>query len=132
MHDEKSISTESINNVLAEKLRKARKVKKITQDEVANLLGVKRQTYSAYERGVSVPDSLTLKKIADYLEVTMDYFFNNGVEAPLAQNEHEKQLLFIARRAERMPSNQREKIIKSFENNIDMYLEAFGLSDDDK
>lgn len=118
--------------MLAEKLRKARKSRRITQDEIAGLLGVKRQTYSAYERGVSVPDSLTLKKVADYLEVTMDYFFNESESTPQAQNEQEKKLLIIARKAERIPNGQRDKIIKSFEDNIDMYLEAFGLSDDDE
>ncbi|MDR2931750.1 MAG: helix-turn-helix domain-containing protein [Oscillospiraceae bacterium] len=116
--------------MLAEKLKKVRKSRKITQDEVALLLGVKRQTYSAYERGVSVPDSLTLKKLADYFGVTTDCFFTDDDASPQAQNEQEKKLLLIARRAERIPENQRDRLIKSFEENIDIYLDALGLGED--
>lgn len=114
--------------MLQESLRKIRKERKITQDEVAAFLGVMRQTYSAYERGVSVPDSLTLKKLADYFEVATDYFFG-GVNPELgsAQNDQEEKLLMLARRAEQIPTAQREKLIKGFEDNIDLYLEAMGL-----
>jgi transcriptional regulator with XRE-family HTH domain len=116
--------------MLGERLRTIRKGKRITQDEIAGFLGVKRQTYSAYERGVSVPDSLTLKKLADYFEVSTDFFFQVTDEnPPLAQNAQEKKLLLLARRAERIPANQRERLIKSFEDTIDMYLDAFGLGE---
>lgn len=108
-------------------LKNIRKSKKITQDEIADFLGVKRQTYSAYERAVSVPDSLTLKKLADYFGVSTDYFFNSEDEEPVgAQNVQEKRLLVLARRAEIIPPAQRDRLIKSFEDNIDMYLEAMG------
>ncbi|MDL2233161.1 helix-turn-helix domain-containing protein [Ruminococcaceae bacterium OttesenSCG-928-L11] len=117
--------------MLGERLKRIRKGKRITQDEIAGYLGVKRQTYSAYERGVSIPDSLTLKKIADYFEVSTDYFFQSTEEnPPLAQNAQEKKLLLLARRAERIPSAQRDRLIRSFEENIDMFLDALGLADD--
>lgn len=117
---------------LGERLKRIRKGKKITQDEIAGFLGVKRQTYSAYERGVSVPDSLTLKKLADYFEVSTDYFFQTtGENPPLAQNAQEKRLLFLARRAERIPAAQRDRLIQSFEENIDMFLDVLGLNDED-
>lgn len=117
-------------HMLGERLKKIRKGKKITQDEIAGFLGVKRQTYSAYERGVSVPDSLTLKKLADYFEVSTDFFFQTSDEnPPLAQNAQEKKLLLLARRAERIPNAQRERLIKSFEDNIDMFLDALGLTE---
>jgi transcriptional regulator with XRE-family HTH domain len=115
--------------MLGERLKKIRKGKRITQDEIAAYLGVKRQTYSAYERGVSVPDSLTLKKLADYFEVSTDFFFQNTEEnPPLAQNAQEKRLLLLARRAERIPLAQRDRIIKSLEENIDMLLDVLGLN----
>ncbi len=59
--------------MLNEILKTARKSKGMTQDDVALLLNVKRQTYSAYERGVSVPDAITLNKLASYFEVSTDY-----------------------------------------------------------
>lgn len=113
---------------LPEKLRQIRKERKITQDEIASYLGILRQSYSAYERGVSTPDSNQLKRLADYFGVTTDYYFG-GINPELgsAQNEQEQKLLVLARKAADIPTQQREKLIKSFEDNIDLYLEAMGL-----
>ena len=44
-----------------------------TQEDLADYLKIKRQTYSAYERNVSIPDSISLSKIADYFNVSTDY-----------------------------------------------------------
>lgn len=63
--------------MLSENLKTIRKLKKLTQDNVAEHLNVKRQTYSAYERGVSIPDATTLNKLAKYFNVTTDYLLNN-------------------------------------------------------
>ena len=115
--------------MIGTRLQSARKAKRINQEEVARYLDVKRQTYSAYERGVSVPDSLTLKKLADFFEVSTEYFFDyegNAGSRSGAQNEQEEKLLMLARRAEKIPPVLRERILRSFEENIDGYLEAMG------
>ena len=119
--------------MLGTRLRDARKAKRINQEEVAGHLDVKRQTYSAYERGVSVPDSLTLKKLADFFGVSVEYFF--GYEGNIssgsgAQNEQEEKLLMLARRAEKIPPALRERILRNFEENIDGYLEAMGATEE--
>ena len=114
-------------------MQAVRKSKRINQEEVARYLDVKRQTYSAYERGVSVPDSLTLKKLADFFEVSIEYFFDyegNVMNGSGAQNEQEEKLLMLARRAEKIPTALRERILRNFEENIDGYLEAMGASGD--
>ena len=116
--------------MLGKRLQAARKSRKINQEEVARYLDVKRQTYSAYERGVSVPDSLTLKKLADFFEVSTEYFFDyegNMASRSGAQNEQEEKLLMLARRAEKIPQALRERILRNFEENIDGYLEAMGI-----
>lgn len=118
--------------MLGLRLKKIRKEKKITQEEISGYLGVKRQTYSAYERGVSVPDSLTLKKLADYFGVSTDYFFLDENSPPMGANTPQEQnLLLLARRAERIPESQRERLFKNFEENIDLYLEAIGVTRDE-
>jgi len=113
--------------MLGKRLQTARKAKSLNQEEVAAYLDVKRQTYSAYERGVSVPDSLTLKKLADYFEVSTEYFFDyegNANNSSGAQNEQEEKLLMLSRRAEEIPQALRERILRNFEESIDVYLEA--------
>lgn len=56
-----------------ENLVKARKLANKTQEDVALFLNIKRQTYSAYERGISKPDPDTLSALADYFNVSVDY-----------------------------------------------------------
>ncbi len=119
--------------MIAQKLKEIRKQRGITQEEAANFLEVKRQTYGAYERGVSTPDSPTLKKLADYFGVSIEFFFRDGTEdSILVQSPEEERLLILARRAEKIPPKQRERIIKAFEDNIDLYLEAMDVTEKKK
>lgn len=62
---------------LGENLKYLREQQELTQDTMANYLCIKRQTYSAYERNVSVPDAITIKKIADFLNCTTDCLLGN-------------------------------------------------------
>lgn len=111
--------------MLPDKLREIRKKQGKRQDDVADYLGILRQSYSAYERGVSVPDAKQLKKLADYFNVSTDYFFGGlNPELPSAQNEQEQRLLVLARRASQIPPEQRDKLISGFEANIDLFLQA--------
>jgi transcriptional regulator with XRE-family HTH domain len=113
--------------VLPEKLKEIRKKKKVTQDAIAGHLGILRQSYSAYERGVSMPDAKQLKRLADYFGVSTEFFFGGASPAPQsAQNEREQRLLALARKAERIPACQLDKLIANFEANIDIYLEHIG------
>lgn len=116
--------------MLARRLKEIRKSRNINQQEVAEYLGVKRQTYSAYERSVSTPDSLVLKKLADYFGVSIEEFFFDQ-QNPTEENQ-EKQLLLLARKARQIPIEQREKLIKNFAENLELYLDANGLNDQDE
>ena len=58
---------------LADNLRKLRRDKDLTQEELGNLLGISYQSVSKWERGESVPDIATLKIIAEMFGVTIDY-----------------------------------------------------------
>ena len=76
-------------HLIGQHLKKLRAMKNVTQDDVATMLNVKRQTYSAYERGVSIPDALTLKTLAEYFGVTTDYivgFLDGDSPDPLASS----------------------------------------------
>ncbi|WP_286058063.1 helix-turn-helix domain-containing protein [Bacillus mojavensis] len=68
------------------KLIALRKSKKLTQEEMANKIGVHRGTYANYERGHRQPDYDTLKKIADFFEVTIDYLLDQDFE-PIIREE---------------------------------------------
>ena len=109
--------------MLPQRLKEIRKERHIRQEEVADFLGVKRQTYSAYERGVSVPDSLTLKRLSDFFDVSIEAFFTDfGTENSFMAQQ--QKLIMLARKAQRIPLEQRERLMRNFEENIDMYLDA--------
>lgn len=59
------------NEKLAQKLRELRKVNNYTQDYVAEVLGVVRQTYSHYETGKRTPDTNALYKLAGLYNISM-------------------------------------------------------------
>ena len=55
------------------RLREVRKTKKVTMKELGAFLGISESAVSLYETGKSQPDHETLKKIADYFGVSIDY-----------------------------------------------------------
>jgi HTH-type transcriptional regulator, competence development regulator len=59
--------------MLGENIAKLRKEKGLSQYELADRLGFSRGKLSNYEQGSRQPDYDTLKKIADYFEVTIDH-----------------------------------------------------------
>ncbi len=60
------------------RLIQLRKQQKITQDTLAKELGISRQAYSNYELGNREPDFDTLKKLANYFNVSIDYLVGNS------------------------------------------------------
>lgn len=65
---------------LASNLRYLRKVKGITQSDLADQLDVQRTMISAYEDGRSEPKLATLLKISDLLEVGLEELIEHDIE----------------------------------------------------
>lgn len=61
-------------NDLGGKIKTLRTGRKLTQQDVADALGVNRTTISNYEIGRRVPSLTELKRIAEYYGVGLDYF----------------------------------------------------------
>ena len=55
------------------KIKELRKQNHKTQLEIANAIQIAQTTYSGYETEQRTPDIETLKKIADYYGVSLDY-----------------------------------------------------------
>lgn len=58
--------------MLGEKIKSYRENKNMTQNEIADILGVKSATVSKYESGILEPNIESLKKLAELFEVTID------------------------------------------------------------
>lgn len=59
--------------MIGERLKKLRKERKLTQEEIALKLGIIRSTYSNYESDKREPDFDTANIMADFFEVSVDY-----------------------------------------------------------
>ncbi len=59
------------------RLRSLREHQELSQGEAAQQLGIMQNTYSRYEQGVREPDYATLKKIANFYGVSIDYLLGN-------------------------------------------------------
>ncbi|WP_374371627.1 helix-turn-helix domain-containing protein [Dongia sp.] len=60
--------------LIPSKLRDARKVARLSQGELGELVGVTRQSVSAYERGDKTPEPATFQRIANALNQPTAYF----------------------------------------------------------
>ena len=60
-----------------EKLRYLRKHQELTQAEIAERLNINSATYSKYETGTTEPDIATIKKLAKFFDVSIDYLLEN-------------------------------------------------------
>ncbi|UZQ49801.1 helix-turn-helix domain-containing protein [Clostridium kluyveri] len=64
----------NFGNILSDLRNKAN----ITQQELANVLGISRGTIGMYEIGKRDPDTDTLLKIAKYFDVSIDYLLGHS------------------------------------------------------
>lgn len=64
--------------MLPQRLRELRTEKKLTQDQMAEKLGITRPAYTAYELGKRQPDYEGLTKIARIFDVSTDYLLGNS------------------------------------------------------
>ncbi|MEK4951914.1 helix-turn-helix transcriptional regulator [Bacillus sp. FSL W8-1127] len=59
-----------------QRLKSLRLSKKLSQQDMANLLGITRQAYGRYESGQSEPDIENLRKLAKFFDVSIDYLLD--------------------------------------------------------
>lgn len=87
---------------LAEKIKIARLKKNYTQEQVAQELLVSRQTISNWENGKSLPDILSIIKISELYEISLDEFLKGGqtllkkLEKDVETSKTEKKLMKFA------------------------------------
>lgn len=92
----------------SERLKNLRKQAHLTQVDVAEKLGISQPAYASWERGIKKPTQENLVKIAQILNVSIDYLVGNSDENLKEDELDNVELLF------RMNSNgltEEEKII---------------------
>ena len=79
---------------LGEKLSKLRKEYNYTQEQLADILGVSRQSISKWESDIAYPETDKLVKMGRIFECSMDYLLNEDVTEKQATQPTEKESIW--------------------------------------
>lgn len=126
-----------MNTLFPVRLKNLRKDKGRTQEEMSELLNVRRSTYGEYERGKIVPPIDKMKMLADYFGISVDYLMGN-TNFTTHEQRNEKNPLDISKTMRQMlehlhddqsaltldgnliDGESRELLISSLENSLKM------------
>ncbi|KIV52286.1 hypothetical protein AM501_02380 [Aneurinibacillus migulanus] len=78
--------------MLAQRLRQARKSKKLTQEELANRVSTTKGTISNYENGHSSPPNEMLVLLAETLGTTTDYLLGRTTNPSPKDSENDSNI----------------------------------------
>jgi transcriptional regulator with XRE-family HTH domain len=93
-------------NTIGDTIRKARASKNISQQQLADILGINRVSISNYEKNKNKPTYNNVVKIANVLNIPEQFLFNNI----------NKQKQNIIRDELKNPSKETQKLIKEYLN----------------
>lgn len=120
-----------MNNNFNDVFKMLRKQKNLTQEQIAEALGVSSQAISKWETNTSYPDISLLPIIADYFGVSIDYLFGHDTGKQKEEIEricYQANNLFDEHNYFQAVSILREMLIKHPGNEKLMYKLAWALS----
>ncbi len=79
------------------RLKEIRRIRKLTQHEVADSIGCTVGAYSKYETGDREPSITVLNRLADFYGVSVDYLLGRDVTDVKALTEYEQELIDASR-----------------------------------
>jgi transcriptional regulator with XRE-family HTH domain len=92
------------NKMFQDRLKKLRKERNLSQDEVGKPLNISGRTVGNYESGEREPSLDTLIKIADFYKVNMDYLLGRTDKREIDSVSEEVSIL------EKLPDKAREEV----------------------
>ncbi len=95
--------------MLGENIKTLRKIKGLTQEELAARLKVVRQTVSKWEKGLSVPDAELLQRLAEELDVHVTQLLG----APMEINMEKDNVHSTDQLAEQLARINEQLVIKN-------------------
>lgn len=77
-------------------LKELRKGKNLTQEQLAELLGVSNRSVSRWENGVNMPDFDLVIELANYFEVSIEEFLDGERRIEMVDKKTEETILKVA------------------------------------
>jgi transcriptional regulator with XRE-family HTH domain len=96
----------------AGRLRSLRKQKNLSQTELGKLAELHYTHIGRFERGIAMPGSETLKRLADVLGVTSDYLLEGSTNEAAKARFEDRELLQQFQEVERLPEEDKMVIKK--------------------
>ncbi len=94
-----------------DRLKEARTKNKLSQNELAKLVGIHVTNISRYERGENRPATDVLSKLANALDVTTDYLMSGSSDQIAEENISDKELLSLFKKVNTL-STEKKKVVK--------------------
>jgi transcriptional regulator with XRE-family HTH domain len=91
---------------LGEKIKSLRKVKDISQEKLAEILGVHITNIGRYETNKQLPSAENIRKLAEYFEVTADYLLFDNPTSITTTKIKDKELMSLFEKIEEMPNEE--------------------------
>lgn len=108
----------TMENGFPQRLRELRKQKKLSQMELAKIVGLHYTHIGRYERGVSAkPSADKLKRMADALDVTSDYLIEGATDEVAKARIEDRELLLQFQQVEKLADDDKtviKKLIDAF------------------
>ena len=97
-------------NKFSQVIKKLRKEKGLTQQELANIVGITATGVSYWESGNAVPNTETLNKLANYFGVTVNFLL--GVKDKIEMEDNSRTAILF-RKAEQVDPKEKEILFLS-------------------
>lgn len=78
--------------MFAERLKNLRKERGLLQQDMAEKIGITKSAYGYYEQGKTTPDVITAQKIANILDVSVDYLLGESQKTNNLTTKDEKDI----------------------------------------
>ena len=93
--------------LLADRIRQLRQEHRWTQAELGQKIKIHQKQISSYERGVNIPSTEVLIKMADIFDVTLDYLAFEEKGSPGKVNIQDRELLRRFEQVDRLPDHEK-------------------------
>ena len=93
-----------------ERMRELRKQKRLSQQELADLVGLHQSHIGLYERGASRPTADALKRLADALGVTGDYLLSGSSDEVAKAKLEDREFLYQFQELEKLPEEDKNVV----------------------
>lgn len=120
------------NYMVHRQLKIIRKQNELSQQQVADLLGISRSAYCGYETGRRSPDVATIIKLSEFYRLPLDKFFEKRIPAEYVYDDDYYEGQADTRYLSQLSKEERDLIVKFRTLDDEKKQEFFKLITDKK